>query len=128
MLSALAGRHSVRHTTGSVSAAGWLHSFWGSEGWWGWGGVGEEDISCAISRASAAAAATRQPPVDTPTHLTLLPAALIDNKSKEITRLNSVYNSLLKNAGVEYLEGKGSLVDAHTVKVLQATLSDSPGS
>jgi pyruvate/2-oxoglutarate dehydrogenase complex dihydrolipoamide dehydrogenase (E3) component len=44
-------------------------------------------------------------------------AALIANKSKEITRLNSVYNNLLKNAGVDYLEGKGSLVDAHTVKV-----------
>lgn len=43
--------------------------------------------------------------------------ALIANKSKEITRLNSVYNNLLKNAGVDYLEGKGSLVDAHTVKV-----------
>lgn len=42
---------------------------------------------------------------------------MIANKTKEITRLNSVYNSLLKNAGVDYLEGKGSLVDAHTVKV-----------
>jgi glutathione reductase (NADPH) len=44
-------------------------------------------------------------------------AALIANKTKEITRLNSVYNNLLKNAGVDYIEGKGSLVDAHTVKV-----------
>lgn len=47
--------------------------------------------------------------------------ALIANKAKEITRLNSVYNSLLKNAGVDYIEGKGSLVDAHTVKVGPAT-------
>lgn len=44
-------------------------------------------------------------------------AALIANKTKEITRLNSVYNNLLKNAGVDYIEGKGSLVDAHTAKV-----------
>lgn len=43
--------------------------------------------------------------------------SLIANKSKEISRLNSVYVNLLKNAGVDYLEGKGSLVDAHTVKV-----------
>jgi len=48
-------------------------------------------------------------------------SALISNKAKEITRLNSVYNNLLKNAGVDYIEGKGSLVDAHTVKVGPAT-------
>lgn len=45
-------------------------------------------------------------------------AALIANKSKEISRLNSVYVNLLKNAGVTYIEGKGSLLDAHTVQVL----------
>lgn len=49
--------------------------------------------------------------------LQLFVAALIANKAKEITRLNSVYNNLLKNAGVDYIEGKGSLVDTHTVKV-----------
>jgi glutathione reductase (NADPH) len=43
--------------------------------------------------------------------------ALIANKAKEIQRLNSVYVNLLKNAGVTYLEGFGSLVDAHTVEV-----------
>lgn len=42
---------------------------------------------------------------------------LIAAKSKEIGRLNGVYVNLLKNAGVAYFEGKGSLVDAHTVKV-----------
>eukprot|EP00879_Flechtneria_rotunda_P016082 GHRR01016823.1.p1 GENE.GHRR01016823.1~~GHRR01016823.1.p1 ORF type:complete len:482 (+),score=161.44 GHRR01016823.1:604-2049(+) len=42
---------------------------------------------------------------------------LIANKSKEINRLNSVYNNLLKNAGVAFFEGKGSIVDANTVKV-----------
>lgn len=44
-------------------------------------------------------------------------AGLIANKSKEISRLNSVYVNLLKNAGVAYYEGKGSLLDAHTVQV-----------
>lgn len=47
----------------------------------------------------------------------LLLLALIANKSKEISRLNSVYVNLLKGAGVDYFEGKGSLVDKKTVKV-----------
>jgi hypothetical protein len=44
-------------------------------------------------------------------------AALIANKAKEISRLNSVYNNLLRNAGVAYYEGKGSLLDKNTVQV-----------
>jgi hypothetical protein len=43
--------------------------------------------------------------------------ALIANKAKEISRLNSVYNNLLRNAGVAYYEGKGSLLDKNTVQV-----------
>jgi pyruvate/2-oxoglutarate dehydrogenase complex dihydrolipoamide dehydrogenase (E3) component len=43
--------------------------------------------------------------------------ALIANKAKEISRLNSVYVNLLRNAGVAYYEGKGSLLDKNTVQV-----------
>lgn len=42
---------------------------------------------------------------------------LITGKSKEIQRLNGVYNNILKNAGVEMLEGRGKIVDPHTVEV-----------
>ncbi|MFT5420593.1 MAG: glutathione reductase (NADPH) [Candidatus Endobugula sp.] len=42
---------------------------------------------------------------------------LRDNKTKEIERLNSVYDSMLNKAGVEIIHGRGTLVDAHTVAV-----------
>ncbi|DBB05006.1 TPA: hypothetical protein ACH3X3_010280 [Trebouxia sp. C0006] len=42
---------------------------------------------------------------------------LIAKKAKEITRLNNVYNKLLKDAGCERVEGKARLVDRHTVEV-----------
>ena len=42
---------------------------------------------------------------------------LIANKNKEISRLNSIYDRLLKNAGVEVFDGHAVLEDAHTVKV-----------
>jgi len=38
-------------------------------------------------------------------------------KNAELSRLNGVYLSLLKNSGVEMHEGRGVLVDAHTVEV-----------
>ena len=41
----------------------------------------------------------------------------MDNKNKELDRLNGVYMKLLDGAGVEYFEGRGKLVDAHTVEV-----------
>lgn len=41
----------------------------------------------------------------------------MQNKNKELDRLNGVYMKLLNNAGVEYIEGRGTLVDAHTVEV-----------
>ena len=41
----------------------------------------------------------------------------MQNKNKELDRLNGVYMKLLNNAGVEYIEGRGSIVDAHTVDV-----------
>lgn len=42
---------------------------------------------------------------------------LVAKKTKEVTRLNAVYNKLLKDAGVERVEGKGKLIDRHTVEV-----------
>jgi len=42
---------------------------------------------------------------------------LRDNKNTEILRLTGIYKRLLENAGVELIEGRGKLVDAHTVEV-----------
>lgn len=41
---------------------------------------------------------------------------LIANKDTEISRLNGIYENLLTNAGVEILLGRGTVVDAHTVR------------
>lgn len=42
---------------------------------------------------------------------------LIANKDKEIARLNGIYQNLLESAGVEIINGRARLVDAHTVEV-----------
>jgi len=42
---------------------------------------------------------------------------MMANKTKEVQRLNGVYERMLSSAGVTMLQGCGSLVDAHTVKV-----------
>lgn len=42
---------------------------------------------------------------------------LRDNKTKEIERLNGIYQRMLDNAGVEIVNGRATLVDGHTVKV-----------
>ena len=42
---------------------------------------------------------------------------LRDNKTKEIERLNGIYNNLLVNSGCELINGRATLVDAHTVAV-----------
>lgn len=44
-------------------------------------------------------------------------STLIKNKNAEISRLNGIYENLLKNAGVDLIEGRATLVDAHTVAV-----------
>ena len=44
-------------------------------------------------------------------------ATLIANKDKEIDRLNGIYKQLLSTAGVELIEERGELIDAHTVRV-----------
>ncbi len=42
---------------------------------------------------------------------------LIVNKDREIDRLNGIYLKLLSNAGVSLFNGRGRLIDAHTVDV-----------
>jgi glutathione reductase (NADPH) len=42
---------------------------------------------------------------------------LIANKDREIARLNGVYRRLLQIAGVDIIEGRAHLLDAHTVAV-----------
>jgi len=44
-------------------------------------------------------------------------SALIDNKNRELQRLEGVYHRLLRDAGVTLLEGRGRVVDPHTVEV-----------
>ena len=41
----------------------------------------------------------------------------MDNKNKELKRLNGVYMKLLEGSKVDYHEGRGRVVDAHTVEV-----------
>lgn len=49
--------------------------------------------------------------------------ALIAAKDREITRLNQVYDRLLRSAGVDVLRGRGRLLDAHTVQVGDRTVT-----
>ncbi|KAK9804239.1 hypothetical protein WJX72_002925 [[Myrmecia] bisecta] len=41
----------------------------------------------------------------------------MENKNKELDRLNGVYKKLLDGAKVTYIEGRGRLLDPHTVEV-----------
>ncbi|KAL4515526.1 hypothetical protein Ndes2437B_g06962 [Nannochloris sp. 'desiccata'] len=43
--------------------------------------------------------------------------ALIARKATEIDRLNGVYRNILKNSGVHYYEGRGIVLDPHTIEV-----------
>src|SRR5947199_7562026 len=43
--------------------------------------------------------------------------SLIGAKNKELDRLEQIYINMLKNGGVEIIEGRGVLVDPHTVEV-----------
>ncbi|PPR09534.1 MAG: Glutathione amide reductase [Alphaproteobacteria bacterium MarineAlpha11_Bin1] len=42
---------------------------------------------------------------------------LIENKNREIKRLNEIYRNLLKNAGVALFEARAVLIDTHTLDV-----------
>ena len=44
-------------------------------------------------------------------------ATLRDNKKAEISRLNGIYDSLLNGAGATVINGRGHILDAHTVAV-----------
>ncbi|MEX2207245.1 MAG: glutathione-disulfide reductase [Myxococcota bacterium] len=44
-------------------------------------------------------------------------ARLIENKDREIARLNTVYARLLDEAGVKRFEGRARIVDPHTVEI-----------
>ncbi|MBO0736110.1 MAG: glutathione-disulfide reductase [Alphaproteobacteria bacterium] len=43
--------------------------------------------------------------------------ALIEAKDREIERLSQIYRTMLKNSGVELIEGRGVVVDPHTVEI-----------
>ncbi|MBJ20016.1 MAG: glutathione-disulfide reductase [bacterium] len=42
---------------------------------------------------------------------------LRDNKTREIERLNGIYEGLLRDAGVQHFDGRATIVDAHSVEV-----------
>jgi glutathione reductase (NADPH) len=42
---------------------------------------------------------------------------LRDNKTREIERLNGIYDGLLSAAGVRHVEGRATVIDPHTVEV-----------
>ncbi|MEM9469389.1 MAG: glutathione-disulfide reductase [Pseudomonadota bacterium] len=42
---------------------------------------------------------------------------LIQNKDREIERLNGIYNNILENAGVDIISGFARFIDAHTLDV-----------
>jgi glutathione reductase (NADPH) len=44
-------------------------------------------------------------------------AKLIENKNREIARLNGIYRKILSDAGVTLIEGRAEVIDAHTVDV-----------
>ena len=44
-------------------------------------------------------------------------ASLIAAKDKEINRLEGVYHKLLRDSGVKLIEGRGRLIDPHTVEI-----------
>ena len=50
-------------------------------------------------------------------------ASLIAAKNREVDRLNGVYIKKLMDTGVDILDGRGTLVDAHTVQVGQRTVT-----
>ncbi|KAK6937605.1 Pyridine nucleotide-disulfide oxidoreductase, dimerization domain, partial [Dillenia turbinata] len=44
-------------------------------------------------------------------------STLMANKNAELQRLTAIYKNILKNAGVQLIEGRGKIVDPHTVDV-----------
>ena len=50
-------------------------------------------------------------------------AKLINTKNNELDRLEDIYHSLLRNAGVEEIHGKGQMVGPHSVEVNGKTIT-----
>lgn len=48
---------------------------------------------------------------------------LLNNKNKEIKRLNGVYRGLLDNAGVTHFDGRARIVDAHHLSINEQVVS-----
>ena len=48
---------------------------------------------------------------------------LVANKDREIARLNEVYRKLLADAGVDLIEGRARVLDAHTLEVGERTIT-----
>ena len=44
-------------------------------------------------------------------------ARMVERKDRELDRLNGIYINMLKASGVEIIEGRARLIDAHTVEV-----------
>lgn len=54
---------------------------------------------------------------DTPSDISFNWKRLVENKDKEITRLNGVYERMLKGAGVDIINGTATIADPNTVVV-----------
>jgi glutathione reductase (NADPH) len=50
-------------------------------------------------------------------------STLVANKNREIARLNEVYRKLLSDAGVDLIEGRALVCDAHTVEIDGRTIT-----
>lgn len=50
-------------------------------------------------------------------------ARLIRNKNRELDRLNAVYVKLLRDAGVEIIEGRARLIDPHAARVGERSIT-----
>lgn len=48
---------------------------------------------------------------------------LVENKNKEIRRLNGIYQGLLDNAGVTHFDGRARIVDAHHISIGDKVIS-----
>lgn len=42
---------------------------------------------------------------------------LLKNKRKELDRLNSVYRKMIDSSGVDYIEGRGLVINGNTVEI-----------
>ncbi len=47
---------------------------------------------------------------------------LVDNKNKEINRLNGIYKGMLDNAGVTHFDGRARIVDEHHISIDNETV------